>query len=112
MREPVQRGGAGVVNRHTSGTIAGPASAPERVTRFTFAIRLARSRSTKAKRAAAVAEHLDGVPGSVVIEEQAEGERLWLVVAVWPPLRAADAMRAAEGCPEYVAGTAGVAGRL
>lgn len=112
LHEPVQRGGAGVVNRHTSGTIAGPASAPDRVTRFTFAIRLAKSSKTKAKRAAAVAEHLDAVPGAVVIEEDADGDRLWLAVAVWPPLRAADAMRAAEGCPEYVAGTAGVAGRL
>lgn len=108
---PGQRGGAGVVDR-TSTTDAGPACALERVTRITFAIRLAKTPATKAKRAAAVADHLDAVPGAVVTDEQADGERLWLTVRVWPPLRAGQAMRVAEGCPEYVKGTFAVAGPL
>jgi hypothetical protein len=98
--EPVTRGGAGGSSRLTSGTTAGPACAHQRVTRFTFAIRWAKSRAARAKRAAAVAEHLEEVPGAVVVEERAEGARLWLTVAVWPPLRADDAERVAEGCPD------------
>jgi len=42
-----------------------------------------------------------------VIEEQREGARLWLTVAVWPPLRADEAERVAEGCPKGVVGTGG-----
>jgi len=103
--EPVQRGGAGGVSRLTSGTTAGPACAHQRVTRFTFAIRWAKSRAARAKRAAAVAEHLEEVPGAVVVEERAEGAMLWLTVAVWPPLQVDEAERVAEGCPEGVAGT-------
>jgi hypothetical protein len=45
-----------------------------------------------------VAEHLEEVPGAVVIEEQCEGAMLHLTVAVWPPLRADEAERVAEGC--------------
>ena len=108
MSEPVLRGGAGVVSRHTSGMTAGPASAHGLVSRFTFAIRRARMSKTQARRAAAVADHLDNVPGAVVIEERVEGDRLWLVVAVQPPLRAVDAVRVAEGCPEYVAGVCAI----
>ena len=52
-----------------------------------------------------MAEHLEEVPGAVVIEEQREGAMLHLTVAVWPPLRAGEAERVAEGCPESVAGT-------
>jgi hypothetical protein len=52
-----------------------------------------------------MAEHLEEVPGAVVIKEQREGARLWLTVAVWPPLRADEAERVAEGCPSGVAGT-------
>ena len=53
-----------------------------------------------------MAEHLEETPGAVVIEERAEGARLHLPVAVWPPLRADEAERVAEGCPEGVAGGA------
>jgi hypothetical protein len=52
-----------------------------------------------------VAEHLEEVPGAVVIEEQREGARLWLTVAVWPPLRADEAERVAEGCLDCMVGT-------
>jgi hypothetical protein len=44
-------------------------------------------------------------PSAVVVEERADGARLHLTVAVWPPLRADEAERVAEGCPESVAGT-------
>jgi hypothetical protein len=90
--KPVQRGGAGGADR-TFTVTAGPACAHQRVTRFTFAIRWAKSRAARAKRAAAVAEHLEEVPGAVVVEERAEGARLHLTVAVWPPLRADEAER-------------------
>ena len=106
--EPVTRGGAGDVE--TSTTTAGPACGCRLVTRFTFAIRWAKSRGARAKRAAAVAEHLEGVPGAVVVVERAEGALLWLTVAVWPPLRADEAERVAEGCPEGVVGTGGGVG--
>ena len=101
--EPVTRGGAGDVE--TSTTIAGPACALARVTRFGFAIKYATSQSTRAKRVAAVADHLDGVPGAVVTDEWADGKLLRLTVHVWPPLRADTATRVAEGCPEYVPDT-------
>ena len=52
-----------------------------------------------------MAEHLEEVPGAVVIEEQREGAMLHLTVAVWPPLRADEAERVAEGCPDGEAGT-------
>jgi len=52
-----------------------------------------------------VAEHLEEVPGAVVIEEERESARLWLTVAVWPPLRADEAERVAEACPDGMAGT-------
>jgi hypothetical protein len=42
---------------------------------------------------------------AVVVEERAEGAILWVTVAVWPPLRADEAERVAEGCPEGVKGT-------
>jgi hypothetical protein len=57
-----------------------------------------------------MAEHLEEVPGAVVVEERAEGAMLHLTVAVWPPLRADEAERVAEGCPEGVAGTGESAG--
>lgn len=107
---PGKRGGAGDVG--TSITVAGPACAPERVMQLTFAIRLAKTSKTNAKRAAAVVEHLDAVPGAVVTDERDEGSRLWLTVHVWPPLRLGEAMRLAEGCPEYVKGTAAAGGAL
>jgi hypothetical protein len=47
-----------------------------------------------------VAEHLEETTGAVVIEEQRQGARLWLTVAVWPPLRADEAERVADGCPD------------
>lgn len=102
--KPGKRGRAGDVGS-TSPTAAGPACAPERVTRFTFAIRLAKSSSLKAKLATAVAEHLDDVPGAVILDEWADAGRLFVSVAVWPPLRADDARRVAETCPEYLTGT-------
>ena len=101
--EPVTRGGAGDVEPST--TIAGPACALARVTRFSFAIRYATTEKARAKRAAAVADHLDGVPGAVVTDEWADGKLLRLTVHVWPPLRADTATRVAEGCPEYVPDT-------
>jgi len=100
---PGQRGGAGDVE--TSTTIAGPACALALVTRFSFAIRYATTTSTRAKRAAAVADHLDSVPGAVVSDEWADGKLLRLTVHVWPPLRADAATRVAECCPEYVPDT-------
>jgi hypothetical protein len=100
-----QRGGAGVVSRHTSGTTVGPARAPELVNLLSFAVRRARVHKTQAKRAAAVAEYLDNVSGAVVIAERAVGDVLRLTVAIWPPLRASNAEQMAEGCPEYVAGS-------
>jgi len=102
--EPVMRGGAGGADR-TSTVTAGPACAHQRVTRFTFAVRWPSVPKSQRKRAAAMAEHLEEVPGAVVIEEQRQGARLWLTVAVWPPLRADEAERVAEGCPEGVTGT-------
>ena len=50
-----------------------------------------------------MAEHLEEVPGAVVIEERAEGARLYLTVAVWSPLRADEAERVVEDCPDGVA---------
>ena len=100
--EPVTRGGAGGVSRLTSGTTAGPACAHQRVTRFTFAVRWPSGAKSQRKRAAAMAEHLEEVPGAVVIEEQREGAMLHLTVAVWPPLRADEAERVLEGCPDSV----------
>ncbi len=88
-----------------STTIAGPACALARVTRFSFAIRYATNTSTRAKRAAAVADHLDSVRGAVVTDEWADGKLLRLTIYVWPPLRADAATRVAEGCPEYVPDT-------
>lgn len=103
--EPVQRGGAGVADS-SSGATAGPASAHRLVTRFTFAIKkLPAKGKARAKRAAAVAGHLDAVPGAVVIDEQADGDVLRLTVAVWPALRPAAVEAVAVGCPGYVAGT-------
>lgn len=99
----VTRGGAGDVEPST--TIAGPACALARVTRFGFAIKYATNPSTRAKRAAAVADHLDGVPGAVVTDEWADGKLLRLTIHVWPPLRADTATRVAEGCPEYAVDT-------
>ena len=101
--EPVTRGGAGDVE--TSTTIAGPACALALVTRFSFAIRYATNNSTRAKRAAAVADHLEDVPGAVVTDEWVDGKLLRLTIHVWPPLRADAATRVAEGCPEYVPDT-------
>ena len=98
--EPVTRGGAGDVEPST--TIAGPACALARVTRFSFAIRYATTEKARAKRAAAVAEHLEGVPGAVVTDEWADGKLVWLTIHAWPPLRADAATRVAESCPEYV----------
>jgi hypothetical protein len=98
--EPVTRGGAGDVEPST--TIAGPACALALVNRFSFAIRHATTVKARAKRAAAVAEHLEGVPGAVVTDEWADGRLLWLTIHAWPPLRADAATRVAEGCPEYV----------
>jgi len=66
LQDPGQRGGAGDVEPST--TIAGPACALARITRFSFAIRYATTTSSRAKRAAAVAEHLDAVLGAVVTE--------------------------------------------
>lgn len=106
---PGKRGGAGDVD--TSTTVAGPACAPPRVSRLTFAIRRASGAKTMVKRAAAAVEHLDGTPGAVVVEEYADGNRLWLIVAVWPPLKAAEGERLAAGCPDYVSGTFGPLGR-
>jgi hypothetical protein len=100
---PGQRGGAGDVEPST--TIAGPACALARITRFSFAIRYATTTSTRSKRAAAVADHLDAVRGAVVTDERADGKLLRLTVHVWPPLRADAATRVAEGCPEYVPDT-------
>ena len=107
--EPVTRGGAGGADR-TSTVTAGPACAHQRVTRFTFAVRWPSGAKSQRKRAAAMAEHLEEVPGAVVIEEQREGAMLHLTVAVWPPLRADEAERVAEACPEGVAGTGEDAG--
>jgi len=98
--EPVTRGGAGGVEPST--TIAGPACALARVSRFSFAIRYATTEKARASRAAAVAEHLEEVPGAVVTDEWVDGKVLWLTVYVWPPLRADAATRVAAGCPEYV----------
>ena len=99
LQDPGQRGGAGDVEPST--TIAGPACALARITRFSFAIRYATTTSTRAKRAAAVADHLDAVPGAVVTDEWPDGKVLWLTIHAWPPLRADAATRVAEGCPEY-----------
>ncbi len=95
--------------RHTSGTAAGPACAPGTITAFTFGIRRASQGKTQTKRAAAAADHLESVPGAVVIAEQAEGRVLRLTVAVCPPMRADQAARLAEACPEYVPGSFTVA---
>ena len=73
------------------------------MTRFTCAVRWPSGAKSQRKRAAAMAEHLEETPGAVVIEERVEGARLYLTVAVWPPLRADEAERVAEGCPEGVA---------
>ncbi len=102
--EPVTRGGAGGADR-TSTVTAGPACAHQRVTRFTFAVRWPSGAKSQRKRAAAMAEHLEETPGAVVTEERAEGAMLHLTVAVWPPLRADEAERVAEGCPDGVART-------
>ncbi len=84
---------------------AHPACVPEQATRLTFAIRPGKSPTVQAKRAAAVAEHLDDVPGAVIIDEWPDAGRLFVSVAVWPPLRADDARRVAETSPEFAAGT-------
>lgn len=97
----MQRGGAGVVSHlHTT---SGPASAPRIVSRFTFAVRLARMAKTRAKRAAAVADHLEALTGAVVIAERPDCDRLWLTVAVPLPVTVLQAQTLAETCPEYVA---------
>lgn len=102
--EPVQRGGAGVVRRHTSGTNAGPASA-HRVRAITWAVRRRKTAEANAKVAAAVAQYLDDVPGVVVVDELPVAERLRLVVALDPPRRPAEAAALAAECPHYIDGT-------
>ncbi len=93
------------MSRHTSSTTAGPTSAPGVVTAFTFAVTLGKTAGTRAKRAAEVAEHIEGTPGAVVAGERQDGERSWLTVVVQPPVQMAEAKRLAEGCPRCVAGT-------
>ena len=108
--EPGQRGGAGGM-ASTSTITAGLARAPGQVSRLTFAIRRVQSAKAMAKRAAAAVEHLEGTPGAVVVEEHADGQRLWLIVNVCPPLQPGQAERLAEGCPDYAKGTVEPLGR-
>lgn len=101
--KPVQRGGAGGVDRFTSGTTAGPASAHRIVSRLAWAVSWPPGPKARRKRAAAVADHIDAHGGTVVADEWHDGGKLWLSVAVHPPITLAEASRMAKGCPEYVA---------
>lgn len=108
--KPVQRGGAGGVDRLTSGTTAGPASAHRIVSRLAWAVSWPPAAKSRRKRAAAVADHIDAHRGAFVADEWHDGGRLWLSVVVHPPITLAEASRMAEGCPEYVPGTFKVLG--
>lgn len=105
--EPVTRGGAGGADR-TSTVTAGPACAHQPVQRFTFAVRWPKGTRAQARRAAAVAEHLDAEPGAVVADEWENEGRLFITVAVQPKVTLGDAMRIVKGCPESVADTLAV----
>lgn len=104
MMEPVQRDGAGVVDL-PSGTNAGPVSAHRPVSCVSFAVVQRKSRKSKAKVIAAVAEHLGEIPGVVVVDELPDDVGLRLTVALDPPRRPVEAAALAVGCPHYVPGT-------
>jgi hypothetical protein len=108
IKEPVQRGGAGGVNRFTSGTTAGPACAPSLVSRLAWAVSWPPGPKATHKRAVAVAEYLDGHAGAVVADEWRDGGKVWLSVAVHPAMTQAEATRLAKGCPGYMVGSIAV----
>lgn len=105
MMRPAQRGGAGGVDRRTSGTTAGPASARRMIGRFAFAIRLPAAGKTRGRRMQAVADAVDDLGHAAIVDEWDEGCEHWLSVRVQPPIPLKAAQRFVLDVPGYVVGT-------
>lgn len=86
---------------------ASPAAARRIIERFQFAVRLGRvaDRAQVFDRLDAVAEHLDGIEGAVVVSDWREAGRLWLVVALDEPMRERDTAAFVADSPHHVRGT-------